>query len=288
MEAFSLWPITIYRYGIFYAVTFLICYGALAAIGKYNLIPSVPQLRALFTTHLDNLLLMIFLWVIVGWRLGFMLFWDGWDLWPIAKRQDVWKIHEWWMAFVWWVVWVALTVTLYLARHLRYPPHVRRIVIDLIVAIIPFWVMIGRYANFLNQEIIGIPVSNVPTWLASFLESTNMTHVYSSRDSIERVNINYLEAIGEWAIILIILQFVFWKFYRKAPRAGLLTWLFLILYGSIRFVLEFLKQYHNSYDSRWARSIAQWFMLAFVVIGIIYIITIPSLSNNWQNQNQPV
>ena len=100
---------------------------------------------------------------------------------------------------------------------------------NLIVPIIPLCQSIGRWGNFFNHEIYG--VNNEPIWL------------YES-----------------------ILLFIFFFFIRKLKHHQ--TAIYLIYYGVIRFILEFIR---TDTIPLFIISFAQFLSLIFIVLGIIII-----------------
>ena len=99
---------------------------------------------------------------------------------------------------------------------------------DRIVSGIPIGLFLGRIANFINQELWGLP-SNVP-WAV----------IFSSPHSggIPRHPSQLYEAFCEGLIIFAVLYFCL----RKGCRVGVLTASFLILYGIFRFAIEFFRE----------------------------------------------
>ncbi len=63
------------------------------------------------------------------------------------------------------------------------------IIFDLLLVVVPVGIILGRFGNFLNQELYGILA---PTWLPTWL-----THVYPKIDTLPRVNTNLLALMFE-------------------------------------------------------------------------------------------
>jgi len=88
-----------------------------------------------------------------------------------------------------------------LARKKRFSVKERFLLGDLIFAILPFGIMLGRIGNFLNQELYGIVVSNRLPRLGypvfSLLHDLQIFHVYSQVDNVLRVNTNFLSSFFE-------------------------------------------------------------------------------------------
>ena len=63
------------------------------------------------------------------------------------------------------------------------------IIFDLLLVIVPIGIILGRYGNFLNQELYGIVA---PSWWPQTL-----THTYNAVDALPRVNTNLLALLLE-------------------------------------------------------------------------------------------
>lgn len=135
------------------------------------------------------------------------------------------------------------------------------IIFDLILVIVPVGIILGRYGNFLNQELYGIVAPNrLPTFL---------THVYPAVDDQVRVNTNLLALILEGGLIFVISAAMFLRQYiTKRVTPGKIATTFIILYAVIRFGLEYLRA-----DSQGQfvgpLTTTQRCMLFFFIFGII-------------------
>jgi hypothetical protein len=68
---------------------------------------------------------------------------------------------------------------------------------DLILIFVPLGIFFGRFGNYLNQELYGIPVSELPQWLSQVFSTFGLVHQYSRIDEIQRVNTNFLSMLFE-------------------------------------------------------------------------------------------
>lgn len=66
MVAFTIFGFSIYWYGIFYALAFIIGYLGLSWIGKKNFFFSFPKIQKLLTQDLEDLIFSIALGVVLG------------------------------------------------------------------------------------------------------------------------------------------------------------------------------------------------------------------------------
>jgi len=68
---------------------------------------------------------------------------------------------------------------------------------DLILIFVPLGIFFGRFGNYLNQELYGIPVSELPQRLSQVFSTFGLVHQYSRIDEIQRVNTNFLSMLFE-------------------------------------------------------------------------------------------
>lgn len=110
-----------------------------------------------------------------------------------------------------------------------------------------FW---GRIGNFLNGEILGKP-------------SENFFSIVLPGDpsGIPRYPVQLFEAFGEGIIIFLIL----WPVRNRKVFRGKFLGLYLILYGVIRFFLEFFRQPENM--AFWGLTTGQILCLGMVLVG---------------------
>ena len=98
---------------------------------------------------LDDLLLYIFLWVILWWRFGYILFYDL--SFYLNSPLSIFEIRKWWMSFHGWVIWVVLAMIIFAKK---YKINFYKLS-DEITAILPIWIWLGRIGNYLNKELLG-------------------------------------------------------------------------------------------------------------------------------------
>lgn len=102
---------------------------------------------------------------------------------------------------------------------------------DILVCVAPIGLFLGRLANFINAELYGRVSHSVP-WVMVFPEAGTEPRHPSQ----------LYEACGEGIVLFLILNTLWWFFPKFRRRQGLLTGLFFIFYGLIRFVLEFFRE----------------------------------------------
>ena len=147
---------------------------------------------------------------------------------------------------------------------------------DLILAILPFGIMLGRIGNYLNQELYGIVASEVLGKFGypffSLLNQLGLMHVYSQVDELLRVNTNFLASFFEGFVLLVITMLVFrTRVHRKIVQPGKIVGIFLIGYSFIRFFLEYLRADSQLEFRGWC-TISQRFFVGFFLLGIVVVL----------------
>ena len=99
---------------------------------------------------------------------------------------------------------------------------------DLVSLVAPIGLFLGRLANFINVELYG-RVTNFP-----------ISMIYPTIDNAPRHPSQLYEAFFEGFVIFIVLIYYNNKCNNK--NMGIITGLFLILYGFFRFILEFTRE----------------------------------------------
>jgi phosphatidylglycerol:prolipoprotein diacylglycerol transferase len=104
---------------------------------------------------------------------------------------------------------------------------------DLLCAIIPICLFLGRCCNFINAELVG-KVTDVP-WAMIFIRSGNFLPRHPSQ---------LYEAFGEGVLLFFIMQYLLFKQYYSIRTVGYgkISSVFLIFYSSIRILCEIFRE----------------------------------------------
>jgi phosphatidylglycerol---prolipoprotein diacylglyceryl transferase len=172
---------------------------------------------------IDDLLLWVTLGVILGGRLGYVLFYNfGYYLSNPGSALALWQGG---MSFHGGCLGVILAVILFAMK--------RRIALlsigDMVASSVPLGLGLGRLANFINSELWG-RVTDAPWGV-----------VFPNGGPLPRHPSQLYEAALEGAALLLVLNILIWRF-RALTRPGLVTGLFLIGYGASRALVELVRQ----------------------------------------------
>ncbi|WP_290651071.1 prolipoprotein diacylglyceryl transferase [Aquisalimonas sp.] len=210
--AINLGPIAIHWYGLMYLVGFL---GAWL-LGRWRARRDDSPIRP---EHMEDLLVFGALGAILGGRIGYVVFYD-----PNLLATDplaLIRIWEGGMSFHGGLLGVLAALWLYSWR--RGCGFLR--LADFTAPLVPIGLGAGRIGNFINGELWG-RTSDLP-WAM----------VYPPMGPDPRHPSQLYQFLLEGVVLFIAL----WLFSRKPRPTMAVSSLFLILYGSFRFIVEFVR-----------------------------------------------
>jgi len=236
-------PLTIRWYGLIFALGLLLTYFFMRWIFKresFNL------------NHLDSATLYLFIGLFIGARLGHVFFYElSYYLLDPIEIIKVWKggLSSHGAAigvFVAYLVWTRV----YKVKFSKYA--------DYLVLSFPIVSCFVRIANFFNSEIIGKSTNG--NWGVIFQKLGEDFPRYPTQ----------LYEAGISLLIFITLFLTYKKYREKLPNYFIL-FLYIFLYFSTRFIIEFWKERHTIPDS-FPLSMGQILSILPVIIALGYII----------------
>ncbi|MDQ8758271.1 prolipoprotein diacylglyceryl transferase [Sphingosinicella sp. LHD-64] len=221
--------------------------------------PGAPMARR----HADDMVFYATLGVILGGRLGYVLFYKPMDY--LANPVEIVRLWDGGMSFHGGVIGVSLGI-LWMAR--KHKLDWLRIH-DYVACCIPPGLFLGRLANFVNGELWG-GATNVP-WAVRFPEIVDGMRVLGP----PRHPSQLYEAILEGIVLFLILWVMFWKT-RARYQPGKLVGTFLLVYGLARVLVEFIRQpdaHLVGFAQATGLHMGQWLSLPMVLGGLYLILT---------------
>lgn len=219
--ALQLGPLSIKWYGLAYVVGLL---------GGWWYARKLAAAEALWggrrrpeVDSLDDFLLFAALGVVIGGRLGFVLFYNLGEY--LANPLEIFAVWKGGMSFHGGLVGAAAGLWVFAIRR-GYPPLSA---LDLGAAVAPIGLFLGRIANFVNGELWGRPAPDVP-WAI----------VFPHGGPVPRHPSQLYEAFSEGLLLLVLLMIVIRMGGLKRP--GLVAGLFGIGYGIARTTCEFFRE----------------------------------------------
>ncbi len=239
--ALHLGPLAIRWYGLMY----LLAFGLFLLLGRQR-IKTGPQ-PGWTVNELDDLLFYGVLGVVLGGRLGYVLFYQPAHF--LAHPLEIFSVWQGGMAFHGGLLGVLIAMGLFAHKTGKRWLAVT----DFIAPLVPLGLGAGRIGNFINGELWGRP-TNVP-WAM----------VFPQVDSIPR----HPSQLYQFALEGLTLFTLLWLFSRKPRPTGAVSGLFLIGYGTFRFLVEFTRE-PDSFLGLLALnlSMGQWLSLPMILAGI--------------------
>jgi len=247
--AVKLGPLAIHWYGLMYLLAFLQFWW----LGKRR-IQTHPQLSQAGWTveQLDDLLFYGVLGVILGGRLGQVLFYEpGYYFGHPLEILAVWKGG---MSFHGGFLGVLLAMGLYARKTNRTWLDIT----DFIAPLVPLGLAAGRIGNFINGELWGRVCDPSLPWAMIFPQVDNLPRHPSQ-----------LYQAGMEGVLLFIGLWVFSGGNR--PR-GAVSGAFLIGYGCFRFLAEYFRTPDEGiFGLSDVISMGQWLSLPMIVAGVVML-----------------
>ncbi len=242
--ALQLGPLAIRWYGLMY----LLAFGLFLLLGRQR-IKTGPQ-PGWTVKELDDLLFYGVLGVVLGGRLGYVLFYQPAHF--LAHPLEIFSVWQGGMAFHGGFLGVLVAMGLFARKTGKNWLAVT----DFIAPLVPLGLGAGRIGNFINGELWGRP-SDVP-WAV----------VFPQIDGVAR----HASQLYQFALEGLALFALLWLFSRKLRPTGAVSGLFLIGYGAFRFLAEFTREPDNFLGLLALNlSMGQWLSLPMIVAGIIML-----------------
>lgn len=213
--AFQIGPLAVHWYGLMYLVGFLGAWLFLTLRLNQSTFP-----RGFTKDQLSDLVFYSALGVILGGRIGYMLFYA----WPslVAHPLSIFYIWQGGMSFHGGLIGVVIALSIYARKIGKSLVDIT----DFIAPVVPIGLGAGRLGNFINGELWG-RVSDVP-WAM----------VFPNAGPMPRHPSQLYEFLLEGVVLFIIL----WTFSSKARPRWTVSGLFLLCYGFFRFLIEFVRE----------------------------------------------
>jgi phosphatidylglycerol---prolipoprotein diacylglyceryl transferase len=234
--AFIILGFPVHWYGLLYFAAFLIGWFLIGRLQKYRSLN-------LTADELSSVLTATVIGVILGGRLGYILFYNPWYY--LQNPLDIFAVWKGGMASHGGFIGVAVAL-LYVLRK-KSKEEILRIA-DIVVIPVAIGLGLGRIGNFINQELYGT-VTSLP-WGMTFPGADGLRHPIQLYD---------------FALQMIIAGVCFVHL-KKTSVAGRTLALFLLLYGVARFLLEFIKEHDGNIF--WGLSEGQILTMPILIIGL--------------------
>ena len=194
--------------------------------------------------------------IIIGGRLGYVIFYN--PEYFLNNLTEIFKLWNGGMSFHGGFIGVIMAV-IYTSKVSKTPIM---LLADLIALVSPIGIFFGRLANFINGELYG--------------RVTNHTFgmIFPNGGNLPRHPSQLYEAFFE-GFTLFIIMLLFIKFTNILNKRGFITALFISLYGSFRFCIEFFREPDMHIGLLYFNfSMGQLLSLPMIIIGFYFMILI--------------
>ncbi|NEV61764.1 prolipoprotein diacylglyceryl transferase [Thiorhodococcus minor] len=255
--ALALGPIKVHWYGLMYLIGFALAWG----LGRWR----ADRTQGWSKDMVDDLIFYGVIGTVVGGRLGYMLFY-GFDQ-ILANPLNILRVWEGGMSFHGGLIGV-LAAMLFFARKqgMRFFQ-----VTDFLAPLVPPGLLAGRLGNFINGELWGhrtdlpwgmrLPCDQFPRQcLDQASSATYSPAVHASQ---------LYEAALEGLVLFVIL----WLFSSKPRPTMAVSGVFLIGYGSFRFLVELVRlpDAHIGYLAFGWLTMGQILSLPMILFGLLLL-----------------
>ena len=246
--AVSLGPLKVHWYGLTYLAAF---------VGAY-LLATVRATHAPFAErgwtrqHVEDLLFFSMLGVVLGGRLGYVLFYKPSHY--FAHPAEIFAVWQGGMAFHGGLLGVITAMAVFAKRQGRHFFEVA----DLVAPCVPLGLAAGRIGNFINGELWGRAADPSLPWAMVFPESGSDLPRHPSQ----------LYQFGLEGVLFFVLL---WLYARKPRQQGAVSGMFLLGYGSFRFITEYFRE-PDSFLGLLAlnMSMGQWLCVPMIILGALF------------------
>ncbi|ADC61721.1 prolipoprotein diacylglyceryl transferase [Allochromatium vinosum] len=225
--ALALGPLKVHWYGLMYLIGFALAWW----LGRWR----ARRPESGWTTEMvDDLIFYGVLGVIVGGRLGYMLFY-GFDQ-ILTNPLNLLKVWEGGMSFHGGLIGVMVAIWLFARRHRLHFFQVG----DFLAPLVPTGLLAGRIGNFINGELWGHR-TEWPWGFQLSCERFPRQCLDQPADALLSPAV-HASQLYEAALEGLVLFAVLWIFSSRPRPMMAVSGLFLLGYGGFRFLVEFVRE----------------------------------------------
>ena len=238
-------PFAIRWYGLMYLVGFIL----FVVLGRKR--ASQMLLTGWHPRDIDDMLFYGVLGVILGGRLGYVLFYK--PLYYLVHPLEIFQVWQGGMSFHGGFLGVLIGLWFYAKKRGRRWLDVT----DFVAPLCPLGLAAGRLGNFINGELVGRVTSG--PWAMVFPQVDNLPRHPSQ--------------LYEFALEGLLLFVILWGYASRHRPMGAVSGLFLLGYGTMRFVAEFAREPDNFLGYlAGGFTMGQWLSLPMIVAGLLLMV----------------
>ena len=217
---FSIGPLDIRWYSLAYIVGFIFAWRYIKYLASNK---AVSNSNSINEKLIDDLIFYSIIGLIIGARLGYVIFYN-FDYYS-ENLIEILYLWQGGLSFHGGLLGI-VTAAIIISKFYKTTFFE---ISDLICVSAPVGIFFGRISNFINGELFGRP--------SNFLIGMK----FPNADNQYRHPSQLYEAFLEGLLLFIILNFLIFKF-KKLKNPGIISGVFLMLYGLFRFTVEFTRE----------------------------------------------
>ena len=284
----NLGPLPIKYYSLMFVVAFL---------GGLQIMKRIFKNENVSEEKLDTLFIYAVVSILVGARLGHVLFYD-WDYYQNNLLEIIlpFRVNPFKFTGIAGLAShgaaIGVIIAMYL-YHKKYPEIKLSWILDRVVLPVAFGAIFVRLGNLMNSEIIGKVTNSdygfrfIQQHYRSY-EAIQLTKAKTAQKAYDAIVNNpkfsaLLEAVPLrhpaqlyesicYIFVFIILMYTYWKTDKK-QKPFYIFGLFLVLLWSVRFIVEFYKKSQGGFEDSLGNllSTGQWLSIPFIIIGLYFM-----------------
>lgn len=247
--AISLGPLSVHWYGLMYLVAFV----QFLLLGRVRVRQPHIAAAGWKKEDLDDMLFYGVLGVIIGGRLGEVLFYN--PAYYLSHPVEIFAVWKGGMSFHGGFLGVMIAMAFWGRKQGR--PLME--VMDFIAPLVPLGYAAGRIGNFINAELPGRLADPTLPWAM----------IWPNIDNLPRHPSPIYQALVDGVLLFIVL----WLFARKARPMMAVSGVFALGYGCARFFTEYFRT--PDYEvtiAGWTISAGQMLSVPMVILGIVLLL----------------
>ncbi len=247
--AIEIFGLKIHWYAIMYLLSFIAGYYLVRRRLQHEPFRSVTKPAPYTKDVVPDLLIYAILGVILGGRLGYVLFYQ--PLYYLEHPLEIFALWNGGMSFHGGAL--GVIIGLFAFARVQHRPFLQ--LTDLLVPAVPLGLAFGRFGNFINGELWGRQAPADLPWAM----------VFPGAGAEPRHPSQLYELLLEGLTLFVVI----WLFARKPRYRGEVSALFLIGYGVFRFIVEYYREpdaFLGLLSLGW--SMGQWLSAPMILAGI--------------------
>ncbi len=248
--AIALGPIAVHWYGLTYLAAFALFVGLGRLRLKHEPYAAQVVLGSWSKQDVEDILFYGVMGVVLGGRIGYCVFYN--PSYYLDHPLEVFAVWQGGMSFHGGMLGVFVGTAVFAWQ--RHRPWLW--VTDFIAPCVPTGLAAGRIGNFINGELWGRAADPTLAWSMVFPQSGTLIARHPSQ---------IYQFLGEGILLFIVL----WLYARKPRAMGAVSGVFMIGYGSLRFMAEYFRE-PDAHLGLLAlgMSMGQWLCVPMVLVGV--------------------